>query len=144
MTTSPITPAAVPEPTATAEEAAFAVMRTDAVLTGRAMSAGAFLAGLLLNAQLETAGRPDKLPRDLWPDEDQALVQAVWERALAVGLHAGRTMVTPRLYRDQMDRITGQFEEAGYQAMGGSVARSRRLVAPEPVHPVDGEIGREH
>jgi len=51
--------------------------------------------------------------------------------------------VLPRLHRDEMDRIAGQFEEAGFHAMGGSVARSRRLVAPES-HPADGEVTRGH
>lgn len=137
-------PAVVPSVSESGEDAGFEVMRADAVLTGRAMSSAEFLTGLILNGQLETAGRPDKLARDMWLDENPALIQAVWERALAVGFHAGRTSVTPRLYRDQMDRITGQFEEAGYQAMGRSVARARRLVAPELAHPADGESGRGH
>src|ERR1044072_7752387 len=53
-----------------AEDAAFEVMRVDAVLTGRAMSAAEFLTGVLLNAQLETVGRPDQLPAGLFLDED--------------------------------------------------------------------------
>lgn len=127
------------------EAAAFAVMQTDAVLTGRAMSSGEHLAGLIANGQLATVGRPDKLPQDLEPDVDPVVVQRIWDRALAVGLHAGRRSVLPRLYRDEMDRIAGLYEEAGYNAMGGTVSRSRRLVAPERgAHPADGEIAREH
>jgi hypothetical protein len=126
------------------EDAAFETMRTDAVLCGRAMSSGEFLAGLIANGQLETVGRPKKLARDIWPDEDPALIQAVWDRALAVGFHAGRQSVRPSLHRDEMDRIAGQFEEAAFHAMGGSVLRSRRLVAPEVPHPVDGEGADEH
>lgn len=127
------------------EQAEFEVMRTDAVLAGRAMSAGAFIAGLLADAELETVGRPDKLAIDLFPDVDPVVVQAVWDRALAVGFYAGRVHASPRLYRDQMDRLAGQLEEAGFHAMGGSVRRSRRLVAPEVgVHPADGEMGRGH
>ncbi|MFC9891484.1 hypothetical protein [Streptomyces pilosus] len=141
------TPAAVPADDAQGgvlEDGAFEAMRTDAVLTGRAMSSGEFLAGLLANGQLATVGRPDKLAVDLWPGVDPAVVQAIWDRALAVGLHAGRRSVTPRLYRDEMDRIAGVFAEAGFHAMGGSVLRSRRLVAPEVPHPVDGEEPRGH
>ena len=126
------------------EGAAFAAMRADAVLTGRAVSAGAFLAGLIANGQLETVGRPDKLPADLFPEVDPEVVQRIWDRALAVGLHAGRRSASPRLYRDEMDRVAGLYAEVGYKAMGGTVARSRRLVAPEvPPHPADGETARE-
>src|SRR5688572_11466884 len=96
------------------EDQAFEAMRTDAVLTGRAMSSGEFLAGLLANAQLATVGRPDKLAVDLFPGVDPVVVQTIWDRALAVGLHAGRRHATPRLYRDEMDRIAGVFEAAGF------------------------------
>ncbi|MEU8469628.1 hypothetical protein AB0F30_17170 [Streptomyces sp. NPDC029006] len=127
------------------EEAAFTVMSTDAVLTGRAMSSGQFLAGLVANAQLETVGRPEKLPADLFPGVDAVVVQRVWDRALAVGFHAGRVSAAPRLFRDQMDRVAGVFEEAGFQAMTGSVRRSRGLVAPvREGLAADAEIGREH
>lgn len=125
------------------EDAAFATMRADAVLAGRAMSSGVFLAGLIAHAQLATVGRPDKLPRDMWPGVDPVVVQEIWDRALAVGLHAGRRSVSPRLFRDELDRIAGALVEAGFHAMAGSVARSRRLVAPEVAHPADGEDGRE-
>lgn len=125
------------------EDEAFQVMCQDAVLAGRAMSSGEFLAGLLANAQLATVGRPDKLAVDMFPGVDPVVVQSIWDRALAVGLHAGRRSVLPRLYRDELDRIAGAFEEAGFHAMGGSVARSRRLVAPDP-HPADGEVTRGH
>lgn len=132
--------------TVTAEEQAeFERMRDDAVMTGRAMSSAEFLAGLIANAQLETAGRPDKLAADLFPDVDPVVVQRIWDRALAVGLHAGRVQAAPRLFRDQMARVEGVFEAAGWHAMAGSVARSRRLVAPESrVHPADDEPGRGH
>lgn len=127
------------------EEAAFAVMSTDAVLTGRAMSSGKFLAGLVASGQLETVGRPEKLARDLFSDVDPAVVQAVWDRALAVGFHAGRVSAAPRLFRDQMDRVAGVYEQAGFAAMAGSVRRSRALVAPVREGLVaDAEIAREH
>lgn len=120
----------------------FDVLRADAVLAGRAASAGMFLAGLIANAQLATVGSPDKLPQDLFPDVDPEVVSGIWQRALAVGMHAGRASAAPRLYRDQMDRYAALFAEAGYLAMGRSVARSRALVAPELTHPGDDEVGR--
>jgi hypothetical protein len=130
------------------EAAAFQSMRTDAVLTGRAMSSGQFLAGLIATAELETVGRPARLPADLFPefpDADPALVQAVWDRGLAVGLHAGRLSAAPRLFRDQMDRVAGEFEAAGFNAMAGSVRRSRALVAPvREGLAADVEIAGEH
>ncbi|QBJ94500.1 hypothetical protein D0Z67_29470 (plasmid) [Streptomyces seoulensis] len=125
------------------EEAGFEVMCRDAVLAGRAMSSGEFLAGLLAHAELATAGRPDKLAVDIWADQDPALIQAVWDRALAVGFYAGRLSSAPRLFADEMARVQGVFEEVGFNAMGGLSARSRRLVAPvEGRHPADGESER--
>lgn len=127
------------------EVAAFEAMRRDAVLGGRAMSSAQFLAGLLAGGELETAGRPDRLPADLFPDADPAVVQAVWDRAVAVGFHAGRMSAAPRLFRDQMDRVAGVYEEIGHHAMAGLVRRSRALVAPErAAHPADSEIARDH
>jgi hypothetical protein len=137
------TPAPAPVPSAS-DDAGFEVMRADAVFTGRAMSSGQFLAGLIANGQLATVGRPEKLARDIWPEEDPVLIQAVWDRALAVGFHAGQRSSSPLHYRDEMDRVAGQYAEIGYVAMGGSVDRSRRLVAPEVAHPADGEEGRGH
>jgi hypothetical protein len=133
MTTTPELPAAVAVPA----DVAYA----DGVLSARAVSSAVFLAGLLADAELATVGRPEKLPQDLFPHVDPTVVEEIWKRALAVGLHAGRVSASPRLYRDQMDRVQGQFAEAGYAAMGRMVGRSRRLVAP---HPADGEDGREH
>lgn len=124
-----------------AEDAGFEVLRADAVLVGRAVSAGMFLAGLIANAELATVGSPDKLPEDLFPEDDPDTVRRVWERALAVGLHAGRRSASPALYRDEMDRMSALCAEAGYRAMGRSVARSRRLVASELTHPADAEQG---
>ena len=133
--------ATTPSPVAAAAE--LEVARADAVFAGRAMSAAVFLAGLLANSQLATVGRPDLLPQDLFPDVDPAVVNAIWQRAMAVGLHAGRVSSAPRLHRDQMARVQEQFAEAGYHAMARRVDRSRRLVDPERVHPADGEGVRE-
>lgn len=117
------------------------VLGADAVLVGRAASAGMFLAGLIANGQLATVGSPDRLPQDLFPDVDPDVVQRIWQRALAVGLHAGRRSSSPALYRDELDRVSAALMEAGYRAMGRSVARSRRLVASELTHPADAEAG---
>lgn len=125
------------------QEDGLGVLRADAVLAGRAASAGMFLAGLIANAELATVGSPERLPADLFPDVDPAVVDAIWQRALAVGLHAGRVSAAPRLYRDQMDRYAAAFAEAGFHAMGRSVARSRALVAPELTHPADGDGPRD-
>ncbi|MGW2384371.1 hypothetical protein [Streptomyces sp. NPDC001658] len=114
----------------------------DAVLSGRAMSAAVFLAGLLATAQLETVGRPEKLPQDLFPHVDPEVVEAIWQRGLAVGLHAGRVSASPRLYRDQMLRVQGEFEAVGFAVMGRLVDRSRQVV--DPPHPADGEGARAH
>jgi ammonia channel protein AmtB len=76
---------------------------------------------------------------------DPVVVQRIWERALAVGLYAGRLHAAPRLHRDQMLRVQEEFAAAGFHAMGGLVGRSRRLVAPEQqAHPADGEDARGH
>jgi len=113
-------------------EAEFGVVCADAVLAGRAMSSGLFLAGLIAEGTLATVGRPDRLPADLFPGADPVVVQAVWDRALAVGLHAGRVSAAPRLYGDELARLAGVLEGAGFRAMAGLVERSRRLVAPAP------------
>ncbi|MGW4270778.1 hypothetical protein ACWEGQ_00070 [Streptomyces seoulensis] len=139
MTELDTTPVAV----SAEEQQEFEVMRTDAVLAGRAMSSGQFLAGLIAHAELETVGRPDRLAVDLFPGVDPVVVQEIWDRALAVGLHAGRRAGAARFYRDELDRVAGLLAEAGFVAMAGLVSRSRRLVAPE-VHPSDGEDGRGH
>lgn len=120
-------------------------MRADAVLCGRAMSSGEFLAGLLLAAQVATVVRPDKLPADLFPDDDPAVVQKVWQRALAVGWYAGRLDASPDLYRERLQVLQGQLTDAAFHAMAGSVGRSLQLVAPEMgAHPADGEGPRGH
>lgn len=126
---------------AAAQEDGLGALCVDAVLAGRAASAGMFLAGLIANAQLATVGSPDRLPQDLEPDVDPKVVQRIFQRGVAVGLHAGRRSASPALYRDEMDRLSAALMEAGYRAMGRSVARSRALVAPELTHPVDGEQG---
>ncbi|WP_032761125.1 hypothetical protein [Streptomyces alboviridis] len=124
------------------DDAGFETMRADAVLAGRAMSSGEFLAGLIANGLLETVGRPGKLPSVIWADQDPVVVQEIWQLGLAVGLHAGRRSDSPAHYRDEMARVSAALSEAGFHAMAGLVSRSRRLVAPE--HPADGEAGNGH
>ena len=148
MSELPTTPASVPDAD---EAAAFAVMSTDAVLTGRvmstgqAMSSGEFWAGLLAAAVVDTAGSPRKLPADMWPDVDPAVVQAIWDRACVVACRAAQFASTPWLHRDRLHALQAQLTEASYAAMGGSVQRSLRLVvSEEQVHPADTEIAREH
>lgn len=141
MTAAPEVPASGPAAAGVdVSEGAREASRVDAALVARASSSGVFLAGLIANAELETVGRPDKLPADLFPHVDPAVVQAIWDRALAVGLHAGRVSAAPRLYRDQFARVQAQFAEVGFEAMGRAVGRSLRLVAP---HPADGETSRD-
>jgi len=113
--------------------------RQDAALAGQAMSLGVFLAGLIANAQLQTVGRPDKLPQDLWPHVPPEVAAEIFQRGVAVGLHAGRTSDNAYLFRDQMARTQAEFKAIGFTAMARLVRRSRRLVSR---HPADGETAR--
>jgi len=103
------------------------------------MSLGVFLAGLIANAQLQTVGRPDKLPQDLWPHVPPEVAAEIFQRGVAVGLHAGRTSDNAYLFRDQMARTQAEFKAIGFTAMARLVRRSRRLVSR---HPADGETAR--
>lgn len=118
---------------------AWDTVRQDAALAGQAMSLGVFLAGLIANAQLQTLGRPDKLPQDLWPHVPPEVAAEIFQRGVAVGLHAGRTSDNAYLFRDQMARTQAEFESIGFMTMARLVRRSRRLVSP---HPADGETAR--
>ena len=138
--TTEISPAATPADDA----AAFQRMQEDSVLTGRAMSSGQYLAGLIVRGELETVGTPDKLPADLFPEADPVVVQTVWDRALAVGVHAGRAYWAPRLHPDELEATRAALTDAGFHAMGGAVGRSKGLVERARMHPGDGEIAREH
>lgn len=128
------------------EQAAFETVRADMVLGGRASMSGQYLAGLCAAAQVASVGAPEKLPRDLFPDfpdADPALIQAVWDRALVVGMHVERLRRDPDRYRERLELIRGELEAAGYAAMAGMVRRS--LAMAVPVHPADGvSDGREH
>src|SRR5690348_18397955 len=89
------------------EEAAFAVMSTDAVLTGRAMSSGQVLAGLVALGQLETVGGPEKRRAVLFPGVDPVGVERVWERAWAVGGRAGRVAAAALWCRERVRPVGG-------------------------------------
>jgi hypothetical protein len=117
----------------------------DLVLAGRAASTGQHLAGLIAAAQLDTVGTPRKLPMDLFPGVDAAVVQEIWDRALVVGVRAGQLMAAPRFNRDRLARLQGELAAAGHAAMGGMVGRSRVAAERAPEwHPADGADGREH
>lgn len=117
----------------------------DFVLAGRAVSTGAHIAGLIVAAQLDTVGTPRKLPMDLFPEVDPAVVQEIWDRAMVVGVRAGQLMSAPRFNRDKLARLQGQLVEAGHAAMGGMLGPSRVVAERAPEwHPADDEIGREH
>lgn len=113
----------------------------DGVLAGRNAGAAVRIAGLIAAAQLDTAGSPRKLPMDLFPGADPEVVRVVWERALVVGVRAGRLMGAPRFYRDKLLRLQGVLADAGFVAMGRSVGRARAAAVG---HPVDSEDGLEH
>ncbi|MFF9287469.1 hypothetical protein [Streptomyces griseosporeus] len=142
MTEIPTTESAFVSPE---EEAAFERVQADAVATGRAMSSGEYLAGILAAAQLDTAGTPRKLPADLWPEVDPVVVQEIWDRACVVAWRAAQFASSAWLHRDRLEAVRGQLAEAGYEAMARSVQRSLRVVVPgSGVHPADGESGRGH
>lgn len=133
MTTfhSPSKPAAADDADARRELVAFEVSRTDLTLAGRAVMTAQHLAGLIAAAELETAGRPSKLPRDLFPEADPVVVQEVWERAFVVGMHTARLAARPYFYRDQLERLRGELEAAGHSAMAGMVGRALATAVPQ-------------
>jgi hypothetical protein len=142
--TSPSSPVASTSSSASAAEPP-AAPPVDFVLAGRAVSTGAHIAGLIAAAQLDTVGTPRKLPADLFPGVDPAVVQEIWDRALVVGVRAGQLMAAPRFNRDRLARLQGELAAAGHAAMGGMVGRSRVVAERAPEwHPADGEDGREH
>jgi hypothetical protein len=141
MTVPPLSPAT--SASSSAEQTA--TPPVDFVLAGRAVSTGAHIAGLIAAAQLDTVGTPRKLPADLFPGVDPAVVQEIWDRALVVGVRAGQLMGAPRFNRDKLARLQGELTEAGHAAMGGMVGRSLSAAQRAPEwHPADAEDGREH
>ena len=117
----------------------------DVVLAGRHVSAGAYLAGLMAAAELETVGRVDRLPRDLFPDADPVLVQAVWDRACAVVWRAAERYFAARQDPAVLRELQAGLEAAAYHAMAGLVGDAARVVRRAGVvHPADGRFEREH
>lgn len=145
MTEIPTTPVpAASEPgDSTATDAGFEVMRSDAVLAGRAMSSGEYLAGVLAAAEVDTVGSVRKLPADTWPDVDPLVVQEIWDRACVVAWRAAQYAGSGWLHRETLAAAQERLAAAGFHAMAGLVARSREL-AVRSRHPADGEIAREH
>jgi hypothetical protein len=129
MTTHP-----TPAPATTTDVAA-----ADQALADRCQTSGDYLAGLLAAATLEAAGTVRKLPADLFPDYDPAMVEAVWQAALPVGYRAGQMSVRPRWTPDALDRLRAALNDAGYNAMGALAARSASIHPPR--HPADAELG---
>lgn len=133
------------KPVGPAEAKADQALRVDMVLAGRHVSTGQYLAGLMAAAELETAGRVDRLPHDLFPDVDPVLVQEVWERACAVAWRAAERYFTARQDPAVLAGLKADLEEAGHAAMAGMVGRSLSVVRMAGLaHPADGAVEREH
>lgn len=135
MTTHP-----TPAPAATNDDTTV-VAAADQALADRCQTSGDYLAGLLAAATLEAAGTIRKLPSDLFPDYDPAMVEAVWQAALPVGYRAGQMSVRPRWTPDALDRLRAALSDAGYNAMGNLAARSAAVHPPR--HPADAELGTD-
>lgn len=134
-----------PEPGPEVEGETEQTVRADLVFAGRHVSAGQYLAGLMAAGQLETAGRVDRLPRDLFPDADPVLVAEVWERACAVAWRAAERYFTARQDPAVLAGLRAELEGAGHAAMAGMVGRSLAVVRTARLaHPADGTVEREH
>lgn len=136
MTATPDTPAATPGE-------GVETTRADLVCAGRVTSAAEYLAGYLAAGELKSAATPHALVQDTWPEVDPAVVQEIFNRGCATGWMGRGLYAAPVLHGDELAALQARLEEAGFHAMGGMVAGSRRLVAPEvPVHPADSEAER--
>jgi len=142
--TTPSLPSSAVTTTGSAGAAQLPPSAADFVCGGRNASTAQHIAGLLNAGQLETVGTPRKLPMDLFPDVDPAVVQEIWDRACVVAWRAAQYAAAPRFYRDELTRLQGQLRDAGFEAMGAMVGRSLRLVAAD--HPADADsvAEREH
>lgn len=120
-----------------ADAVSFEQAQADMVLAGRAVAKAQYLAGLIVASQLATAGNPGKLARDVWPDEDPALIDEVSSRWMAVGFYAAELARRPYLHRDELARYQAVFDEMGHQAMAKMVGRS--LATAVQAHPADAE-----
>ncbi|GAA3155424.1 hypothetical protein ACFQ0X_44085 [Streptomyces rectiviolaceus] len=115
----------------------------DQMLADRCTTNGEWLAGIIAAAQLDTAGRPTKLPADLYPHLPATDVDVIWARALAVGYRAGHLAAAPRYNRDLIDRLQAELAVAGYTAMARQILRTTRThTTTAPSHPADDEQHR--
>jgi hypothetical protein len=126
------------------DDAGFETMRADAVWTGRVMSSGEYISGLLTAGLLKAVVTPQALLKDRWPGLDPAVVQQIFDLGCASGWAGSQMYARPSLHGDDLAAFQAQLSEAAFHAMGGSVLRSRRLVAPEVPHPADGERPQGH
>ncbi|MFJ5294517.1 hypothetical protein [Streptomyces sp. NPDC088348] len=113
----------------------------DQALTLRCTSSGQFLAGIMAAGMLDTLARPTQLPADLFPDVDQAVVTAIWNRALTVGYRAGQMVAQPRWTPENLHRLKDALAEVGYVHMGALADRSANTLRAGE-HPADVEAGR--
>lgn len=130
-----------------ADGSALVLEDVDAVGAGMAASAGQFIAGLLAYGQLASVGTPRALAAGLLPDMDPDVRQAVVDRLLAIGFHAGRLSVRPELHGEELASVREKLRRAGFEAMSGQVSRSLNTVCRTGAvrgWGVDGESARGH
>lgn len=121
MTTSPIASAS---DSAADPDAGWEMARADLVAAGLATSSAGFLAGLMADGMLDAVGRPEKLPRFLFPGVDPAVVDEIFNLGAAAGFRAGRVHANPGFRRDELEAHRAGLAEVGFRAMAGRVARS--------------------
>ncbi|MGW3403426.1 hypothetical protein [Streptomyces zhihengii] len=124
----------------------------DGALTERCQNHGDYIAGLIAAGHLDTLGRPDKLPGDLFPDIEPWIVDAIWQRALTVGVWVGKALARPQWTPEALDRLRTALHEAGYQGMAAKTARTaavhparRPMPFDQPAtatHPADADTAR--
>lgn len=111
------------------------VVAADSELAERCEDAGQYLAGILAAGMLDTVGRPTRLPEQMWPHVDPAVVRTIWEAGLAVGFRAGGLAGRPRWAPEDLDRVQTALDAAGYRGMARLASRSASLHPPR--HPAD-------
>ncbi|MER6844761.1 hypothetical protein [Streptomyces platensis] len=119
MTATPQLPTAPAAPT---PAPVLAVAAVDAQLHGRNLRSAAVIAGILDAGLLDHVGQPSKLPTALFPDVDEDTVQAIYNLGVAVGIRGGKVLLRPQWDPTTLDRFRDALDQAGYQAMGSSVA----------------------
>lgn len=125
----------------------------DRALVERARTSADTLTGLIATGMLAAVARPDRLPELLYPHLPADQVRAIWDTALAVGYHAGRTAGRRAWDPADLDHARAALADAGYHALATTVeqaayaAPSRRPPAPAAVataHPADDDTPRTH